>query len=53
MSEATTSKITELGLYTTMLLAMDTEENHPLGTSFLIQIALTLLRNKTIQNKIL
>jgi hypothetical protein len=24
MGEATTSKITELGLYTTMLLAMDT-----------------------------
>jgi hypothetical protein len=53
MGKATSCKITELGLYTTMLLGMKTARKIYLyeQASFLIKISLTVLRNKTLENR--
>jgi hypothetical protein len=54
MGEATSGKITELALYTTILLGMDTARKiYQEQASFLIKISLTVLRNKTLEKRIL
>jgi hypothetical protein len=52
IGEATIGKITELALYNAVSYGYCWEDR-PLGTSFLIKIAVTTLRNKTLEERTL